>query len=88
MNQGAPDGWKKVLDDEMMEIANDSYVQSDPPRMHKVMRQAPNPASPSKILAVSESRKLIDGIYVGMFPRVRDGVRENAGVVQRILTRA
>jgi len=35
-----------------------------------------------------QSSKPIDGIYLGMFPRVRDEVRENTGIVQRILTRA
>ena len=98
-----PDEWKKVLHGEMMEMANDIYLQSDPPRMYKVMRQTPKPCFAFKILAAGripdrgieqafrtafESIKPIDGVYVGMFPRVRDEVRENAGIVHRILTRA
>ena len=35
-----------------------------------------------------ESIKPIDGIYVGMFPRVKDEVKENAEIVHRILTRS
>jgi len=98
-----PDEWKKVLHGEMMEMANDIYLQSDPPRMYKVMRQTPKPCFAFKILAAGripdrgieqafrtafESIKPIDGIYVGMFPRVRDEVREDAEIVHRILTRA
>ena len=97
-----PEEWKKALNGEMMEMANDIYLQSDPPRMYKVMRQTPKPCFAFKILAAGripdhgveqafrtafESIKPIDGIYVGMFPRVRDEVRENAGIVHRILTR-
>ena len=97
-----PDEWKKVLNGEMMEMANDIYLQSDPPRMYKVMRQTPKPCFAFKILAAGripergieqafrtafESIKPIDGIYVGMFPRFRDEVRENAAIVHRILTR-
>jgi len=68
-----------------------------------VMRQTPKPCFAFKILAAGripdrgieqafrtafESIKPIDGIYVGMFPRFRDEVRENAAIVHRILTRA
>jgi hypothetical protein len=97
-----PDEWKTVLHGEMMEMANDIYLQSDPPRMYKVMRQTQKPCFAFKILAAGripgrgveqafrtafESIKPIDGIYVGMFPRVRDEVREDAEIVHRILTR-
>jgi hypothetical protein len=97
-----PDEWKKVLNGEMMEMANDIYLQSDPPRMYKVMQQTSKPCFAFKILAAGripgrgveqafrtafESIKPIDGIYVGMFPRVRDEVREDAEIVHRILTR-
>jgi hypothetical protein len=98
-----PDEWRRVLHGEMMEMANDIYLQSDPPRMYKVMRQTQKPCFAFKILAAGripdrgveqafrtafESIKPSDAIYVGMFPRVRDEVRENAGIVHRILTRA
>jgi hypothetical protein len=33
-----------------------------------------------------ESLKPIDGVFVGVFPRAKDEVRENAEIVHRILT--
>ena len=98
-----PDEWRKVLHGEMMEMANDIYLQSDPPRMYKVMRQTPKPCFAFKILAAGripdrgieqafrtafESIKPADAVYVGMFPRFRDEVAENAQIVHRILTPA
>jgi hypothetical protein len=98
-----PEEWKSVLHGEMMEMAGDIYLQSDPPRMYKVMRQTSKPCFAFKILAAGripdrgieqafrtafESIKPNDGVYVGMFPRTRDEVRENATIVHRILTRA
>ena len=97
------DEWKKVLNGEMMEMPNDIYLKSDPPRMYKAMRQTRKPCFAFKILAAGripdhgieqafrtafESIKPIDGVYVGMFPRVKDEVRENAEIVHRILARA
>jgi hypothetical protein len=97
-----PDEWKKALNGEIMEMPNDTYMQSDPPRMYKVMRQTTKPCFAFKILAAGripdrgiehafrtafESIKPTDGIYVGMFPRVKDEVRENAEIVHRILAR-
>ena len=84
----------------MMEMAGDIYLQSDPPRMYQVMRQTSKPCFAFKILAAGRipergveqafrtafaSIKPIDGIYVGMFPRVKDEVRENCEIVHRIL---
>jgi thiamine monophosphate synthase len=98
-----PEEWKKVLNGEMMELASDIYMQSDPARMYKVMRQTRKPCFAFKILAAGripdkgveqafrtafESIKPTDGIYVGMFPRVKDEVREDAGIVHRILVRS
>ncbi len=95
------DEWKRVLNGEIMEMPHDIYLQSDPPRMYKVMRQTKKPCFAFKILAAGrisddaveqafrtafESIKPIDGIYVGMFPLVKDEVRENAEIVHRILT--
>lgn len=92
--------WKKALNGEIMEMPGDIYMQSDPARMYKAMRQTPKPCFAFKILAAGripdrgvaqafrtafESIKPIDGIYVGMFPRVKDQVRENAEIVHRIL---
>jgi hypothetical protein len=94
------DQWKKVLNGEMMEMPSDIYLQSDPQRMYKVIRQTRKPCFAFKILAAGripergieqafrtafESIKPIDGVYVGMFPRVKDEVRENAEMVHRIL---
>jgi hypothetical protein len=98
-----PEEWKKVLNGELMEMPNETYVQSDPPRMYQVMRQTRKPCFAFKILAAGripdrgidqafrtafESIKPNDGIYVGMFPRVKDEVKENAERVHRILTRS
>jgi hypothetical protein len=98
-----PDEWGKVLNGEMMEMPGDIYLQSDPPRMYHVMRQTSKPCFAFKILAAGripdrgieqafrnafESIKPIDGVYVGMFPRVKDEVREDAEIVHRILARA
>lgn len=94
---------KKVLNGEMLEMSNEVYLQSDPPRMYRVMRQTAKPCFAFKILAAGripaggidqafrtafESIKPSDGIYVGMFPRVKDEVKENAERVHRILTGA
>lgn len=96
------DEWKKVLNGEMMEMDREIYVQSDPPRMYSVMRQTQKPCFAFKVLAAGriqdggsveqafrtafESLKPIDGIFVGVFPRAKDEVRENAEIVHRILT--
>jgi len=97
------DEWKKVLNGEMMEMPNDIYLKSDPPRMYQVIQQTRKPCFAFKILAAGripdrgieqafrtafESIKPIDGVYVGMFPRVKDEVRENAEIVHRILMRS
>jgi hypothetical protein len=95
--------WKKALNGEMLEMPGDIYLQSDPPRMYRVMRQTRKPCFAFKILAAGripdsgvdqafrtafESIKPIDGVYVGMFPRMKDEVKENAERVHRILTGA
>ena len=92
--------WKKALNGEIVEMPGEIYLQSDPPRMYRVMRQTRKPCFAFKILAAGripdrgvdqafrtafESIKPTDGIYVGMFPRVKDEVRENAERVHRIL---
>jgi hypothetical protein len=95
-----PDEWKRALNGEIMEMPGDIYMQSDPPRMYRVMRQTRKPCFAFKILAAGripergvqqafrtafESIKPTDGIYVGMFPKFKDEVRENAEIVHRIL---
>ncbi len=87
---------------EIMEMSGDIYMQSDPARMYKVMRQTKKPCFAFKILAAGripdrgveqafrtafESIKPTDGIYVGMFPKFKDEVRKNAEIVHRILTK-
>ena len=94
------DEWKKVLNGEMMEMPNEIYMKSDPPRMYQVLRQSRKPCFAFKILAAGrvpergveqafrtafESIKPTDGIYVGMFPRFKDEIRANAEIVHRIL---
>lgn len=95
--------WKQALNGELMEMPGETYMQSDPPRMYKAMRQIKKPCFAFKIMAAGrisergadqafrtafESIKPIDGVFVGMFPRVRDEVRENAERVHRLLGRA
>ncbi len=94
------DEWKKMLNGELLEMPHEIYLQSDPPRMYKVMRQTRKPCFAFKVLAAGritgtgieqafrtafDSLKPTDGIYLGMFPRYRDEVRENVEVIQRIL---
>ncbi len=95
-----PDEWKQMLGGELLEMPHEIYLQSDPQRMYKVMRQTKKPCFAFKVLAAGritgkgveqafrtafESIKPTDAIYVGMFPRYRDEVKEDAEIVQRIL---
>jgi len=97
------DEWKRALNGEIMEMPGDIYMQSDPPRMYRVMRQTKKPCFAFKVLAAGrvpergveqafrmafESIKPTDGIYVGMFPKFKDEVRENAEIVHRILVKS
>jgi hypothetical protein len=95
------DEWKKVLGGELVEMQGDCYLQSDPPKMYRVMRTTKKPCFAFKILAAGrvnnpeqafrtayESIKPTDGVFIGMFPRIKDEVRENAERVQRILHHA
>lgn len=92
------DEWKKVLNGELVEMQGDCYLQSDPARMYKVMRATSKPCFAFKILAAGrvanaeqafrtayESIKPTDGVFIGLFPRAKDEVRENAERVHRIL---
>ncbi len=93
--------WRKVLNDELVEMSREIYIQSDPPRMYKVMRQTLKPCFAFKILAAGRiapdaieqafrtaytSIKPIDGVWVGMFPKDADQIKQNAEIVHRILT--
>ena len=94
--------WRKMLGGELPEMPLEIYIQSDPARMYKVLRQTSKPCFAFKVLAAGrvaegdmdrafqtafESIKPGDAIFVGMFPRIKDQVRENAERVHRILAR-
>jgi len=93
--------WKKVFNGELVEMQGECYLQSDPARMYKVMRATTKPCFAFKILAAGrvanvdqafrtayESIKPADGVFIGLFPRVKDEVRENAERVHKILVGA
>jgi hypothetical protein len=95
--------WKQILSGELMEMPHEIYMQSDPARMYKAIRQTAKPCFAFKILAAGRiegdsveqafrtafsSIKPIDGIYVGIFPRDKDEIKENAEIVHGILTGA
>jgi hypothetical protein len=95
-----PDEWRRVLSGELLEMPGEIYLQSDPPRMYRVMRQTRKPCFAFKILAAGrinereadqafgtafDNIKPGDGVFVGMFPRIKDEVRENAERVHRLL---
>ena len=94
------DEWKRLLSGEITEMPHEIYLQSDPARMYGVMRQTAKPCLAFKILAAGRvddsgveqafrtafsSIKPNDGVIVGMFPRGKDEVRENAEIVHRVL---
>jgi hypothetical protein len=95
--------WRKILNGELPEMSREIYIQSDPARMYKVIRQATKPCFAFKILAAGRvdedkveqafrtayaSIKPNDGVYIGVFPRSRDEVKTNAEIVHNILTTA
>ncbi len=90
--------WRKVLGGELVEMQRECYLQSDPPRMYRVMRATKKPCFAFKIMGAGrvadaeqafrtayESIKPIDGVFIGLFPRVKDEVRENSERVHRLL---
>lgn len=92
--------WRRILGDHHLEMPREIYLRTDPPRMYAVMRQTRRTCFAFKILAAGrigsereveaafrlafDSIKPNDGVYVGMCPRLRDEVRENAERVARI----
>lgn len=95
--------WRKILGGELPEMTREIYIQSDPARMYKVMQQTAKPCFAFKILAAGRiaeggiagafrtaftSIKPIDGVFVGMFPKDKDQVKENAEIVHGILAGA
>lgn len=90
--------WKKTLGGEVVEMQRECYVQSDPPRMYKVMRATKKTCFAFKVMGAGrvtnaeqafrtayESIKPNDGVFIGLFPRVKDEVRENCERVHRLL---
>jgi thiamine monophosphate synthase len=95
--------WKQILNGQLLEMPREIYLQSDPARMYKVMRQTAKTCFAFKILAAGRiaddsvaqafrtafsSIKPNDGVFVGMYPRNKDEVKENAEIVHNILTGA
>ncbi len=95
--------WKQALNGQIAEMPREIYVQSDPARMYAVMRQTKKPCFAFKILAAGriegdavaaafrtafESIKPNDGVYIGVYPRYKDEIKENAELVCRILSGA
>ena len=95
--------WKLALNGEMLEMPREIYLQSDPARMYKVIRQTTKTCFAFKILAAGriapdgiegafrtafQSIKPNDGIFVGMYPRMKDEVKENAEIGGRYLLHA
>jgi hypothetical protein len=97
------DEWRTLLNGNLPEMTREIYLQGDPDRMYKVMRQTPKPCFAFKILAAGRvadeaipdafkkaytSIKPNDAVYVGVFPRNKDEIKENAQLVCSILTGA
>ena len=95
--------WRTLLNGNLPEMTREIYLQGDPDRMYKVMRQTPRPCFAFKILAAGRladqavpdafkkayaSIKPTDGVYVGTFPKNKDEIKENAELVHNILTSA
>jgi hypothetical protein len=95
-----PEQWKQVFHGELPEMPGEIYLQSDPARMYQVIRQVKRPCFAFKIMAAGrisekaadqafrtayENIKPTDGVFIGLFPRVRDEVRENAERTCRVL---
>jgi hypothetical protein len=79
------------------------FLEGDPPRMCRVIRQTQKPCLAFKILAVGRKAgspeqlegafrfafsniKAKDAVITGMYPRFKDEVAENAGIVRQICT--
>jgi hypothetical protein len=91
-----PQELRKLLGGEIPEMPSEVYLQDDPPRMYKVFKQTKKPCCAFKIMAAGrvrspeaafklafESIKPTDFVCVGMFPRIKDEVKENAYFTSR-----
>ena len=91
-----PEELRKLLGGELPEMANEVYLKDDPPRMYKFMRQTQKPCFAFKVLGAGrvapeagfrlalQGIKPYDCMFVGMFPRVKDEVKEDAEIVSRL----
>ncbi len=91
-----PEELRALLGGEIPEMQGDVYLQGDPSRMYKFFRQTSKPCCAYKILAAGrvqsveqafrrafESIKPTDFVCVGVFPKTRDEVKENAYFTSR-----
>jgi hypothetical protein len=82
---------RKLMGGELPEMPNEVYLQDDPPRMYRVFRQTKKPCFAFKIMGAGRVRnaeaafklafqsiKPNDFVVVGMYPRFKDEVKENA----------
>jgi len=96
-----PEEFRKLLGGEIPEMQNDVYLQDDPPRMYKFFQETKKPCVAYKILAAGRvsnperafqrafaSIKPTDMVCVGVFPRVKDEVKEDAYYASRYGARA
>ncbi len=86
-----PEELRKLLGGELPEMPGEVYLQDDPARMYKFMRETRKTCFAFKILAAGrvsspeqafkqafQSIKPSDGVFVGLFPRLKDEAKENA----------
>lgn len=91
-----PEELRTLLGGEIPEMSGDVYLQDDPARMYSFFRQTSKPCVAYKILAAGRVQnvehafqtayagiKPIDFVCVGMFPRTKDEVKENAQFATR-----
>jgi hypothetical protein len=87
---------RALLGGELPEMPAEVYLQDDPPRMYRFFRQTRKPCVAFKILAAGrvsspeaafklafQSIKPSDFVCVGLFPRIKDEVKENASWTSR-----
>jgi hypothetical protein len=87
---------RKLMSGELPEQPGEVYLQDDPPRMYKVFRQTKKPCVAFKIMGAGRVRsaeaafklafqsiKANDMVCVGLFPRIKDEVKENAYLTMR-----
>lgn len=86
-----PEELRKLMSGELPVTPTEVYLQDDPPRMYKVFQQTKKPCFAFKIMGAGrvrnaeaafklalESIKPNDFVCVGLFPRIKDEVKENA----------